>query len=55
MVVVLGNTHCASSARATLSTTIGWLRQTGLEGKISAFEGYEDSAAVVAAFTAKPH
>jgi uncharacterized protein len=25
------------------------------EGKISAFEGYEDSAAVVAAFTAKPH
>jgi uncharacterized protein len=25
------------------------------EGKISVFEGYEDSAAVVAAFTAKPH
>ncbi len=24
------------------------------DGKISAFEGYEDSAAVVAAFTAKP-
>ena len=25
------------------------------DGRISAFEGYEDSAAVVAAFTAKPH
>lgn len=25
------------------------------DGKISSFEGYEDSAAVVAAFTAEPH
>ena len=54
MVVVLG--HYAFRVKSTGSdVATDWVHAFTLtEGKISNFRGYEDSAAVVAAFTAKP-
>ena len=54
MVVVLG--HYALTVKSTgKSVATDWVHAFTLtDGKISKFEGYEDSAAVLAAFTADP-
>lgn len=55
MIVVLGRYafRVVSTGNAVDNDWVHTFKLTG--GKISVFEGYEDSAAVVAAFTAKPH
>ncbi len=55
MVVVLGR-YTSRVVKTGNVIDKDWVHAFELtDGKISAFEGYEDSASVVAAFTAKPH
>ena len=55
MVVVLGH-YTLSVVKTGKVIDNDWVHTFEFsEGKISAFEGYEDSAAVVAAFTAGPN
>lgn len=55
MVVVLGN-YTFSVVKTGRVVDNDWVHTFEFtDGKISAFEGYEDSAAVVAAFTAGPN